>query len=862
MKEYIAETGGRYTYSDDILNLQEVALAFSAVFEGCAGFIVSGCEIAGQQISPGFVWLNGKIRRFEGCQDAVFPYYIYEKNSYDTVTYANEVNKRGRCNYLCIGGAAVPAMPDAVTGFVPQFIELKPDYSPRLIDRFFGKYALLLETPFAKQTLKKDLVLTGKFLGEKDIESKTAVSVANPANGYVLKNTVRENGDASAGVYLNGLPVNEFVIKTDGTFSFIKQGQEIARIDSSGGCYNNSSATTAQAGSLLLYGSHIINMEDASDEGAVNINYAGYIRGGTKFRNFNVYNGKQASVPLFRVEGKNETVHVNAAFCVSNTGQGVTLTNKTCVKTDRKLLNTFSWTDSAKETIAFIGYDTDNSFDFTLKNILGNIVIHPSGYLDVKGELRLNGTAIGNTYVTKTDFSEELAKKVNAIAGKGLSTEDFTAEYKEKLDAISSGNLTGGGSNGYAIASEVVTELSKKLSKSGNLSDLDNKATARTNLEVYSKTETGNAFLKISGNLQELVSLSADEMNGLTPEQALAKKAEKQTAVRNNLDAEKKGTGELKLTKASNLSDLPDKAAARSNISVYSKTEIDNFLKDKLSNDGAYTGEIFTSSHKTKLEAIKTGVFQGTNAQGQPINQTEGYALVSDVVKEMAKKANLLLDNYNNDQKTAVAGNLNVYQKPVVDAKFATLENLFQDFITFLVKQGKSTAEAQKTLRDKLNAPSKEDVSDTYLRKDSRLSDLALADNNAKKQACQKIGAAYADEYQTKLIDTGWLQMVNSGNNTDTSRLFIRQIGNIVCIQGVINTAKRDGSNMGGTVAVIPNQIPPPKYGLRVSYADYNDDHKYNRGSSFVIQGNTRRILLYESGWYNVNTEINFTYMT
>ena len=35
MKEYIAETGGRYTYSDDILNLQELALSMSAVFEMC-----------------------------------------------------------------------------------------------------------------------------------------------------------------------------------------------------------------------------------------------------------------------------------------------------------------------------------------------------------------------------------------------------------------------------------------------------------------------------------------------------------------------------------------------------------------------------------------------------------------------------------------------------------------------------------------------------------------------------------------------------------------------------------------------------------------------------------------------------------
>lgn len=44
MKEYIAETGGRYTYSDDILNLQELALSMSAVFDSCSDFIISGCE--------------------------------------------------------------------------------------------------------------------------------------------------------------------------------------------------------------------------------------------------------------------------------------------------------------------------------------------------------------------------------------------------------------------------------------------------------------------------------------------------------------------------------------------------------------------------------------------------------------------------------------------------------------------------------------------------------------------------------------------------------------------------------------------------------------------------------------------------
>ena len=104
--------------------------------------------------------------------------------------------------------------------------------------------------------------------------------------------------------------------------------------------------------------------------------------------------------------------------------------------------------------------------------------------------------------------------------------------------------------------------------------------------------------------------------------------------------------------------------------------------------------------------------------------------------------------------------------------------------------------------------------------------------------------------------------MANSGNGTDTSRLFVRQIGNIVCIQGVINTARRDGSNMGGTVAVLPNGISAPAFGVRTTLCDWDDDNKYNRGTTFLINGGSRSMQIFESGWYNVNTIVNFTYMT
>lgn len=70
MKEYIAETGGRYTYSDDILNLQELALSMSAVFDGCSDFIISGCEIEGPPRLPGLCLARRKgtpFRRLRRC---------------------------------------------------------------------------------------------------------------------------------------------------------------------------------------------------------------------------------------------------------------------------------------------------------------------------------------------------------------------------------------------------------------------------------------------------------------------------------------------------------------------------------------------------------------------------------------------------------------------------------------------------------------------------------------------------------------------------------------------------------------------------------------------------------------------------
>lgn len=859
MKEYIAETGGRYTYSDDILNLQELALSMTALFSECSNFIISGCIVEGATISAGYVWIAGKVRRFEGTTAATFPYFIYESNSNESVVYANEINKRGRCCFQCSGGAFVPQIADPVTGSNPEFIEITNDYAPRLIDKFFGRYALLTDSVSQRQRVKKDVTFAGDVMIEKGLRSNKEVAVHHSSNGYSKRCRVKDDGAITIGLYLNELLTSEITMGTDGSFSFVKGDKELAKVGEKGFACDAAVLKNLRVGSVYMHQSHILNTVDDTDDGSVNINHTGYNLGVTRFRNFNVYDGKRCSISLFQVEGKTKTITVNGLFRVNSDGTGILLANSTFAKTDTKLTGAFLWQDNKAETIASIGYLSNSTFDLTLSNLLGHIVFTPNGYVNINGELRIKGVDIYTVFVTQTDFTSELKKKVNVATGKQLSTEDFTTDYKKKLDAISSGNIEGGGV-GYVTADDVAAALKMKLSANENLLDVMDKAAARTNISVYSKNETDSKYPTITGKLAELVALTADEINGMTAEEAAAKKAEKQADVRNNIDAEKKGLSDLKLAKSTNLSDLPDKAQARKNISVYSTTEVDEMLAGKLGNDGAYQGAIFTETLKAKLDGIKSGNFAFVDNEGVSHAQAEGYISTSQVVKELAKKANLLMDGYNSSQKDTIATNLGIYTKAVSDSKYATVESVFQDYITHLVSKGHTTTQAQQTLRDKLNVPSKEELSSSYLRRDSKLSDLSMPNADAKKLACRNIGAAYADDYQTKLLDTGWLQMANSGIATDTRSLFIRQIGNIVSIQGIINTASRDGGNMGGVVAVIPNQIQPPKYGLRCTHADYNDDHKYNRGAWFIIRGGSRSIQIYERGWYGATTEINFTY--
>lgn len=689
MKEFIAEPGGRYTYADDIINLQDMVLAVGSLLDGCSNFIISGCQCQGAVITPGYVWLGGKIRRFEGCADASYPYYIYEKNSNESVTYANEVNKRGRACYLASGGRSVPDTADPVTGALPQFIEVTADYAPRLADKFFGRYALMTDSPFARQTVRKDLLLTGTLTVEKGIESKHSLLVSPTGSKKILRGYFSEASVARLEAGTNAAPVAAVVFDLlKGSVIIESKGIVAATFTERLCTLSDLRSDTVRAGSLFLTGNQLKNIAERSDKGTVRINYDGYEEGTAYFRNFEVYDGKRCALPLLQVCGADKRVAVHAVLTVDS-AHGITLSDADHVLTDAAFGGTIRWCDQSGAEAAIVGYTEDKHPHFSITNTAGGILLVPKNFVDVQGDLQVNGISIAKTYATQQALTDGLNKKVDAVEGKGLSTKDFTQELYDKLNAIASGNFAG--------------------------------------------------------------------------------------------------------------EDTP---------------------------------------------------------------QSEGYVTTTQVAAELRKKADRLLDGLDEGERQTAAGNLGVYSKKDADSRFGRLAELFQDYITFLVHQGKSSAQAQQMLRERLAAAGSKDLADNYVRRDKKLSDLALPDDDARKLACKNIGAAYAADYQPKLLDTGWLQMSNSGSGTDTSKLFVRQIGSIVCIQGRINTARRDGSNEGGIIAVIPNKVEPPKYGLRTTMAHWNDDHKYNRGSSFTIDAGSRYVRIYERGMYNTEINIHFSYMT
>ncbi|WP_195657943.1 hypothetical protein [Bacteroides stercoris] len=389
MKEFTSQTGGRYTYIDDIMNLQDLALAFAGIFDGCDNFIISGCQVSGTNISAGYAYINGKIRYFTGTSGASkWPMYLYENNSVERVSYADSGDKIGRNVYGCAISANIPVSNDTLTKMPPQFISIASDGSAlRLKEALFGKYALMIDSPYPSQTVKKDIVIDGDATFNKELFVKRGVNlVAGTSKASVFYSS---SGALNIQSQLNEKTVYKVTITEKGAVQFHVNNNLLASLDSNGMVLRVAlSSDIIKGGNVTVTNSHIYNSSVATDKGALNINMLGYNGSSSYYRDTIIGDGKGGAV--LSIVGKSKECTFNGSVIISSVAASLlSLKHSTLSKTDNELVSYLNWTDKNSEQIAYIGYSNTEDKNLHFKNNIGDLVLNND--VHVIGKLFVNG---------------------------------------------------------------------------------------------------------------------------------------------------------------------------------------------------------------------------------------------------------------------------------------------------------------------------------------------------------------------------------------------------------------------------------------------------------------------------------------
>lgn len=408
MKEFSAQTGGRYTYVDDFINLQDLALSFANIFDECENFIVSGCEVSDSTVSPGYVYINKKIRYFNGATNVTFPCYIYEQNNTETLAYANGQDKVGRKIYGCALGSSVPSGEDPVTNAARQYILFdERGNGLRMGEAFFGTNCLLLSSD--EQIVRGNVVFGGSVTidGTLNLDSLTLVSgnsigrLFHQSNGnFVIQNRI------GSGVTYGMTLGTSFVFSANGTALLtITSSSMASSVPFSAPQIRNANVTIA---SNNIY-EHATN----SDDGVLKINMLGYNGALSRYRDTVIGNGKSAAI--ITVDGSDANVQIDGTFVASSPVKEAFVLKSTYPRSsDENFLKTLVIEDSSNFVAAIFGYNsaTDGTLSSSVQsgkvlsiiNNIGSINITGSGYVNIGPVIYENGVALSTKYVQRTEL--------------------------------------------------------------------------------------------------------------------------------------------------------------------------------------------------------------------------------------------------------------------------------------------------------------------------------------------------------------------------------------------------------------------------------------------------------------------------
>lgn len=482
MNEFNAQTGGRYVYVDDVLNLQNLALAFGKIFDECDNFIVSGCQVSGSTISAGYIYLNGKLRYFSGASGiSKWPQYLYEKNSTESVNYASGNTKVGRNIYGVSIGSSVPTTSDPLTGKVPVSMQITSNGGTLMKDAFFGKYAVILNAANLMQVLNGSLKITGDLEIGGNIKSlanryRIIESLASFDAYFGTKGMSQVASYSSSGN-------NYSITMEDGLgFGFYINDVLVARISKDG--INGSGFANTKLGSFGCVGvdnSGVYNRTEATNAAALNINMVGYNGSTQYYRNTNIGNGKGTAI--IAVNGQSNAVRIAGVTTIASgsTNEGlVFLLDKP--KTTTSIQKSVIWKDSNAEVMGVLGFTETTDLTFRITNNLAGVYIYGASgsFVDLGPAIKENGQYLKDKYVLKSDYnstyntlakSNDVYTKVQADGRYAQLSNGFAdyiaagktqATLRQQIGALGAGDLADYVKKSSYLSDMATTETAKQ----------------------------------------------------------------------------------------------------------------------------------------------------------------------------------------------------------------------------------------------------------------------------------------------------------------------------------------------------------------------------------------------------------------
>jgi hypothetical protein len=507
MNEFSAQTGGRYVYVDDVLNLQDLALAFGHIFDECDNFIISGCEVSGSTISSGYVYLNGKVRYFSGANGiTAWPQYLHESNSTESVNYVSGGAKVGRNIYSVFISSSIVTTADPLTKKAPVVMTIAKTGGTRMKDAFFGKYALALNPTNLSQVLNSSLKIdgglevTGMITSTQNryrITDTQATFDAFFNNGVLNLKTQYDSGGNN---YTLSMENNTGLCAYVNNTSIFKAGSD--------GIYTSgyAQASLGILGGTGVSSDGIYNRTTATNTGTLNINMVGYNGGTTYYRNTTIGDGKGTAI--VSVNGQNQTVGINGTTTIvptTDSCESLVISSKE-TKDALYLQNYITWKDVNKTSMAIMGFTevTDQTFRI-INNIAGVYVYGATNtFVDLGPAIKENGQLLTDKYLQITDFNNTAAKIDNVYSK--TQSDALYSKVADGLDGYISAGYTQEKLRNQigAISSSALDDYAKKSAYLSDIATTDElKKKIRNNIGAAG-TDEFQAKLKDSGWIQIL----------------------------------------------------------------------------------------------------------------------------------------------------------------------------------------------------------------------------------------------------------------------------------------------------------------------------------------------------------------------